>query len=48
MADFLVQRLGPAGAADKALAMAAWYDEGQPERSYWQRVAEAIRQGRDH
>ena len=43
VADFLIEQLGPAPAAEKALSMAAWYDAGQSEHAYWQRVGEAIR-----
>lgn len=43
MADFLVQELGPAQAADKALSTAAWYDVDRPEYAYWERVSGAIR-----
>jgi hypothetical protein len=43
MADFLIQELGPAPAAEKALSTARWYEADRSERAYWQRVAEAIR-----
>ncbi len=43
VADFLIERLGPAPAAEKALSTAAWYDAGRSEHAYWQRVGEAIR-----
>jgi hypothetical protein len=43
MAGFLIEQLGPAPAAEKALSTAAWYDAGRSEHAYWERVAEAIR-----
>jgi len=43
MADFLIEELGPAPAAEKALSTARWYEAGRSERAYWQRVAEAIK-----
>jgi hypothetical protein len=43
MADFLVEELGPTGAAEKALSTAAWYDTDRSEHAYWQRVADAIK-----
>jgi len=43
MAAFLVEELGPALAAEKALSNAGWYGEDRSEHAYWQRVAEAVR-----
>jgi hypothetical protein len=48
MAAFLVAELGPAPAAAKALANAAWYDAGRSEHAYWQGVAEAIKRREAH
>lgn len=43
MADFLIEQLGPEPAAQKALSTAAWYDAGQSEHAFWERVAAAIK-----
>jgi Double zinc ribbon len=42
MADFLMEQLGPALAAEKALHNAAMYPANRSEHEYWRRVAGAI------